>query len=88
MVIERVLSNPAYAGLLHVTPFREHLGGYFPGIHEPIINEVDWKMVQQEMKKPDKKKVVLVDNLPLRGLLKCHCGNPLSGVFYSKTFHC
>ena len=80
MAIERVLSNPAYAGLLYVTPFREHLGGYFPGIHEPIINEVDWKMVQQKMKKPDKKKVVLDDNLPLRGLLKCHCGNPLSGA--------
>lgn len=78
--IERILVNPTYAGLLHVEAFKEHPGGLFPGIHEPIIDITTWQMVQSKMKKPEKVKTVLDDRIPLRGILKCHCGNVLTGA--------
>ena len=78
--IERVLSNPIYAGLLNVTAFKEHPGGLFPGIHEPIIDLITWQMVQRKMKKPEKVRTVIDDQIPLRGLLKCHCGTILTGA--------
>ncbi|WP_090656424.1 zinc ribbon domain-containing protein [Parafilimonas terrae] len=37
-------------------------------------------MVQSKMKKPAKTKTIIDDEIPLRGVLKCHCGNPLSGA--------
>lgn len=54
--MEKVLSNPTYAGLLNVKAFKEHPGGLFPGIHEPIIDITTWQMVQRKMKKPEKSK--------------------------------
>ncbi len=80
MAVERVLSNPVYAGLLHVDAYKEYPGGLFPAIHEPIIDMTTWQMVQSKMKKPEKVRIVLDDEIPLRGVLKCHCGNPLSGA--------
>ena len=32
------------------------------------------------MKRPEKEKVTVNDELPLRGVLKCHCGKPLTGA--------
>jgi len=78
--IMRVLTNSVYAGLLKVDPFKEHPGGLFPGIHEPIIDITTWKMVQNKIIKPDKVKTIIDDNIPLRGVLKCHCGNLLTGA--------
>ncbi len=78
--IERILVSPIYAGLLNVAAFKEHPGGLFPGIHEPIIDITTWQMVQRKMKKPEKIKTVIDDQIPLRGILKCHCGNILTGA--------
>lgn len=80
MAIDRVLQNPVYAGLLKVEAFKEHEGGLFKGIHEPIIDMTTWKLVQEKIKRPEKTRTIIDDNLPLRGLLKCHCGTPLSGA--------
>ncbi len=80
MAIERVLSNPVYAGLLYVEPYKNYPGGYFPAIHEPIIDMLTWQMVQSKMKKPEKTRTVIDNEIPLRGILKCHCGNSLSGA--------
>lgn len=79
MAIERVLANPAYSGLLHANAFKEYPAGLFPARHEAIVNKLDWQMVQNKMKKPEKLKVTVDDEVPLRGLLKCHCGNPVTG---------
>lgn len=80
MAIERVLSNPAYAALLKVEPYKDYPGGLFPANHEPIIDMTTWQMVQSKMKKPEKTRTIIDDAIPLRGILKCHCGNPLSGA--------
>jgi len=79
-VIERILANPVYAGMLKVQGYKEYPGGIFPAIHEPIIDITTWQMVQNKMKKPEKTRTVIDDEIPLRGILKCHCGNPLTGA--------
>jgi site-specific DNA recombinase len=80
MAIDRVLANPVYAGLVRVEPFKDLPGGLFPAIHEPIVDKTTWTMVQSKMKKADKVKVVIDDEIPLRGVVKCHCGSPLTGA--------
>lgn len=80
MAVERVLKNPTYAGLLKVEAYKEYAGGLFNGIHEPIIDLTTWKMVQEKIKRPQKTRTIIDDEIPLRGILKCHCGNPLSGA--------
>ncbi len=80
MAIERVLSNPAYAGMLRAKAFKEHPGGIFSGAHEPIVDLTTWKMVQSKKERPAKVRAIMDDEIPLRGVLKCHCGNPLSGA--------
>jgi site-specific DNA recombinase len=78
--VERVLTNPIYTGLLKVEAYKEHPGGLFPGVHEPIIDISTWQMVQSKMEKPKVVKSILDDEIPLRGVLKCHCGNVLTGA--------
>ena len=80
MAIDRVLANPVYAGIVRVEPFKDLPGGLFPAIHEAIIDKTTWQMVQSKMKKADKVKVTVDDEIPLRGVVKCHCGTPLTGA--------
>lgn len=80
MALDRVLANPVYAGLVRVEAFKDLPGGLFPAIHEAIIDKTTWQMVQSKMKKEDKVKVTIDDDIPLRGVLKCHCGAPLTGA--------
>lgn len=68
--IQRVLSNPVYAGMQYVKPHQNYPGGLYPAIHEPIIDYVTWQSVQQKFKVPEKPKVVLDSELPLRGVLR------------------
>ncbi len=65
---------------MKVEPYKEHPGGLFPGIHEPIIDITTWQLVQRKMEKPIVSRSILDDQLPLRGVLKCHCGNFLTGA--------
>lgn len=78
--IQRVLSNPVYAGMQYVEPFKDYPGGLFKALHQPIIDYVTWQNVQFKMKKVDKPKVTVIDELPLCGVLKCHCGKLLTGA--------
>jgi site-specific DNA recombinase len=56
IAIERVLTNPVYAGMLNVQAYKEYPGGLFPAIHEAIIDMTTWQIVQSKMKKPEKNK--------------------------------
>lgn len=78
--VERVLANPVYAGMLKVQAYKEYPGGLFPAVHEAIIDTATWQMVQAKIKKPEQTRTVLDEALPLRGILKCHCGNYLTGA--------
>ena len=80
MIVERILTNAVYAGLIKAEPYKEHPGGLFPGIHEPIIDMISWKMVQSKFTRPAKTRTIVNDELPLRAILKCHCGNVVTGA--------
>ena len=62
--IERVSSNPVYAGMLQVQGYKEFPGGIFPGIHETIIDSTSWQMVQSKMKKPVHSSTISTSNSP------------------------
>lgn len=80
MAVERVLENPTYAGLIKAAAFKDLPGGFFTGNHEAIIDVTLWRIVQ-EKRKPDKRKRISIDdNLPLRGVLHCFCGLPITGA--------
>ena len=80
MVIEKLLKNPAYVAQLHVDAYKNYPGGLFPANHEPIVDMTTWQLAQEKLKRPIKKRAIIDDDIPLRGILKCHCGNPISGA--------
>ncbi len=81
--IERVLSNPTYAGYV----FRTNKDGskqLFEGLHKPIINRSDWEKVQEKLAlDKENKNAKEADDTPkirernpyiLKKLLFCSCG--------------
>ena len=80
VAVQRVLTQPVYAGVQMVEAYKDYPGGIFKAQHEAIIDYVTWQNVQAKFKKPEKQKVTIEDNIPLRGVLKCHCGKPLTGA--------
>lgn len=87
--IQRILNNCVYAGLIYVPAYKKEASKYVKGIHEAIIQEHEWWRVQRRLGNV-RQKVVLNEDVPLRGILKCHChkyltaGNSKShtGKFY------
>ncbi len=97
-VIQNMLENPIYVGKQRVKPFKELPGGLYPAKHEPIIDTLTWESVQLKLQKPAKNASIhLSEDLPLRGVLKCHCGRLLTGApsrgrhgglfYYYKCYH-
>jgi site-specific DNA recombinase len=80
VAVQRILSYPLYVGMQYVQPFKDYPGGLFPAKHDPIIDFATWEQAQRLLKQPEKEKVVVSDELPLRGALKCHCGKFLTGA--------
>jgi site-specific DNA recombinase len=80
--IDNILNNPVYYGFQYVKPWKELKGGYFPlQDHTPIIDADTWHKVQERKKhRTDKIRVLLSDDFPLRGVLKCHCSALLTGA--------
>lgn len=78
--IKRVLQNPVYAGLQNVEAFMDYPGGLFPANHCPIIDKQQWEAVRRKLIRPARERVTLSDEIPLRGVLRCHCGRLLTGA--------
>ena len=72
--IPRILSNCVYAGLIYVPAYRKEAAKYVRGIHEPLIEEHTWWEIQQRIGNLRPQKNIANPEVPLRGLLKCHCG--------------
>ncbi len=79
-VIKEMLSNPLYTGHQFVKAWKEHPGGLFPAKHEAIIDMITWQKVQDKLKKKPRTKVCVADEIPLRGVLFCHCKKLLTGA--------
>jgi site-specific DNA recombinase len=79
--VEGILTNPIYFGYQYVKPWKEQAGGLFAlADHNPIVDVITWNRVQEKMKQPTTEKVIISDDFPLRGVLRCHCGKPLTGA--------
>ena len=79
-IIQKILLNPLYSGQQYVKPWREHAGGLFPCIHTPIIDVITWHQVQDKLNGRHKPKISIADEMPLRGVLRCHCSQLLTGA--------
>jgi site-specific DNA recombinase len=78
--VQDILRNPLYMGYQQVKPWKEHAGGLFPlRDFTAIIDQSTWYRVQDRFVKKNPRKSI-DDNLPLRGVLKCHCRKTLTGA--------
>ncbi len=77
------IRNPLYCGKIFVPPYKDEKGFFALGQHEPLISEKIFNEVQRILdgrKRPIKTKVVSMENLPLRGFIKCpNCERMLTG---------
>jgi len=75
--IQRILTNPVYGGLIFVPAYKKETEKYVKGLHQGIVAEHTWWAVQQLMNK-SKVRTIVNDEVPLRSVLHCHCGHPLT----------
>ena len=75
--------NPIYCGKIHVPKFKDEESIFVQGKHQPIISSTLFYLVQEILdgrRKQQRTKIVVDDNLPLRGFLVCpRCGRTLTG---------
>lgn len=76
--IQRILQNRVYIGQVHVKAYKDAPEEWVTGIHQPIISAVDFYRVQ-DLLRPKQVHTRLNDAFPLRGVVRCHCGLPLTG---------
>jgi len=79
--IHRILKNPLYSGYQKVKAWKTNPGGMFPVKNaEPIIDQYSWNRAQEKFRKEERTVVTLHEDIPLRGLLQCHCGRYMTGA--------
>lgn len=79
--IQRILSNPVYAGLIEVKPYRSEKARNIKGMHDPVVDERTFYLAQSMIQMNEQgPKVVASDDLPLRGVIGCiQCGSIYTG---------
>lgn len=78
--IQDILRNPLYMGYQHVKAWKNLPGGLFALKNfEPLISIEKWNRAQDRFKMR-KKNVLLSDQFPLRSVINCHCGKPLTAA--------
>lgn len=79
--IQEVLKSPLYISHQIVKAWDNKPGGLFPikDLQE-VIDKITWQKVQEKISGPKYKKTI-VDELPLRGLLRCQCSKRLTGAY-------
>ncbi len=73
--IQDILANPVYAGLVKVPEYKNRPSYLTKGVHKAIISENDYYAVQGSGRTFNIQKK---DEVPLRGVLKCWCGKPVT----------
>jgi len=77
--IQSILSNPVYCGKIKVSAYYDEPEHLVNGIHEPIISEEDfYKAMAISKSKKGQLHQVIRDEVPLRGVLHCHCNKLLT----------
>ncbi len=79
MAIQDILQNCVYAGLIKVPAYRDLPGKYVKGLHEPIISDAEFWLVQNMFNSAKRRtRVQPAEDFPLRGVLKCWCGKSMT----------
>ena len=78
--IAKILACHAYGGLIHVRAYKEYPEEIVDGMHEPLVDRITWLAAQSKLKRRENPVKLLDEELPLRGVLLCHCGHPLTGA--------
>lgn len=76
--VPRVLNNCLYAGLIKVPANRKTPERIIPGLHKPIITESEFWRTQELLGNLKPNKSMPIEEVPLRGILKCTCGQNLT----------
>jgi DNA invertase Pin-like site-specific DNA recombinase len=77
--ISDLLKNPVYAGLIKVSAYYDDPEQLVKGIHQPIISEDIWWKAQAKINsRKTQIHSIIRDEVPLRGVLKCHCNKLLT----------
>ena len=75
--IKVIIANPLYCGKIKVPETKFTRGEIKQGIHEPIISIELWDLCQS-INSPKNNNKYAVDEVPLRGALRCWCGQKLT----------
>jgi len=77
--VKWTLQSPTYAGLIKVRAYNDEPEYLIKGIHQAIVSEADWHAVQQIFKnKNNITRTVMNEEVPLRQVLKCAAGSPMT----------
>jgi DNA invertase Pin-like site-specific DNA recombinase len=70
--IQRILSNPVYAGLIELPAYKGKPAMEVNAIHEPIIGKYEYYAAKNKLNR----RIVIQpsEDVWLRGILHCHCG--------------
>lgn len=82
-VIPRILRNSVYAGLIKVKAYNNKAEKYVPALHKGIITEDQFWLTQQMLDNTPQRKSHLSSEFPLRGIVKCWCGNHMTAAWSS-----
>ncbi|WP_423213034.1 recombinase family protein [Olivibacter jilunii] len=77
--IQSILENCVYAGLIKVPAFKDQPEKYAKALHEPIVSDAEFWLVQNMLKAGKRRtRVQPAEDFPLRGVLKCWCGKKMT----------
>ncbi len=76
--VKYALMNPVYAGLIRVPADEQEPEQLVKGIHTAIIDEATWWKVQSMLTTKTINRTVMNEEVPLRSVLKCPTGSPLT----------
>lgn len=77
--VRETLVNPVYAGLIRVPAYNDEPEHLVKGLHQGLVSEADWWMVQNTFNEENKiHRTVMNEQVPLRSVLKCIHGHPLT----------
>lgn len=77
--VRETLTNPVYAGLIKVPAYNDEPEHLVKGLHQGLVSEADWWKVQNTFNAENKiHRTVMNEQVPLRSVLKCKHGHPLT----------
>lgn len=86
--MQRLLSNPVYAGLIKVPEHYDDPETFTDGLHQAIVDKSIWWQAQALLDGKAQPKLIFNEEVPLRGVLHCHCGRLLTaGNSKGRTRH-